>query len=459
MQHNKLLAAALAFSLGACAADTDTADMQEATPSTFKLRIENIAPWTVLKSGVQATRTNGTSGALAMGQAYEISFTAGKNQKVSFASMFGESNDWFFAPGAAGIALYDSNGNPVSGDVTNQIKVYDAGTEIDQEPGVGDAVGPNQPAPDYGAPDPIAMVRTLGATVPLTGGGTFAMPDVADMIKVTLTPGQNRQFTLRIENVSTTSTLWTTQGTRDIHISPAVWALHLDNDPLFTLGTADRAQGLELVAESGRSAMLQSALRQLSGWSTPISPGVYALHQDPEPLYALGLADRGQGLERLAEDGNSSVLGDAMMGVAAADAMSGLTDTGVFEVPVSADQRGPVRPGDAYELTLTAVPGDHVSFVTMFGMSNDWFFATTPEGIPLFDADGTPMRGEVTSYIALYDAGTELDQEPAIGESTGPQQAAPNTGAIDPVLPVRLVPSSQYGVPASSHLRVTLTPQ
>ena len=38
--------------------------------------------WTVLKSGVQAMRTTGTSGALGMGQAYEITFTAGKNQKI-----------------------------------------------------------------------------------------------------------------------------------------------------------------------------------------------------------------------------------------------------------------------------------------------------------------------------------------------------------------------------------------
>jgi hypothetical protein len=457
MQANKLLAATLAFTAAACAADSGQPDMTEPTPRSFKLRIENIAPWTVLKSGVQSVKTNGSAGALAMGQAYEITFTAGKNQKVSFASMLGESNDWFFAPSGSGIALYDSNGNPVSGDVTNQIKVYDAGTEIDQEPGVGDAVGPNQPAPDYGAPDPIAMVRELGATVPLTNGGSFKMPAVSDMIKVTLTPGANRQFTLRIENCSTTGTLWTTNGTRDIHISPAVWALHIADNPLFTTGTADRAQGLELVAESGRSQMLQSALRTLSGWSTPISPGVYALHQGPEPLYALGLVDRGEGLEALAESGNTSVLGEAMIGVAARDAM--LADTGVFEVPVSADQRGPVKPGDAYELTVQGIPGDHISFVTMFGWSNDWFFATQPEGIPLFDAAGMPMTGEVTSYLGLYDAGTELDQEVAIGADTGPQQSGPNVGAIDPVAQVRLVPSSQYGIPASAHLRVTLTPQ
>jgi hypothetical protein len=198
-------------------------------------------------------------------------------------------------------------------------------------------------------------------------------------------------------------------------------------------------------------------MRTLSGFSTPVSPGVYAVHQGPEPLYALGLVDRGEGLEALAEAGNTSVLGDAMITVAARSDM--MIDTGVFEVPVSADQRGPVRPGDAYELTVQGLPGDHISFVTMFGWSNDWFFATGPDGIPLFDARGMATEGEVTTYISLYDAGTELDQEPAIGPDTGPQQSGPNVGAIDPVRQVRLVPSSQHGVAASAHLRVTLTPQ
>src|SRR5690606_9795344 len=101
---------------------------------------------------------------------------------------------------------------------------------------------------------------------------------------------------------------------------------------------------------------------------------------------------------------------------------------------------------------------DHASFATMFGMSNDWFFATRPEGIALFDADGAPRRGDVTGAIALYDAGTELDQEPAIGADTGPQQRAPDAGAADPVDQVREVPAAVHGFPASAHLRVTLEP-
>src|SRR5687768_3516255 len=114
MIKSQLIAATL-LSVSACASDSDDMMMEDPIPTTFKLRIDNIAPWTVLKSGVQPVKTNGTAGALAMGQAYEITFTAGKNQRVSFASMLGESNDWFFAPGPEGIALYDAQGNPASG--------------------------------------------------------------------------------------------------------------------------------------------------------------------------------------------------------------------------------------------------------------------------------------------------------------------------------------------------------
>jgi len=447
MTHHKLVASLLSLSLAACATDSDDNMTPEPSPTTFKLRIENVAPWTVLKSGVQSTKTDGTSGALAMGQAYEITFTAGKGQKVSFASMFGESNDWFFAPGPDGIALYDAQGNPVSGDVTSQVSLWNAGTELDQEPGVGDSVGPKQPAPDYGAPDPDATVRALGATTTLADGSSFTLPAIAAMIKVTLTPGAGGQFTLRIENVSTTSALVTSQGTRDIHVSPPVWALHIAPAPLFTPGSPDRAQGLELVAESGRFPMLQASMRALTGWSTPISPGVFAVHTEDEPLYSLGLVDRGEGLERLAEDGNNAAL---MSGVA-----TRLVGVSTFDIPVGAEAKAPAKPGDAFEITVTGMPGDHVSFASMFGMSNDWFFATVPSGIPLFDADGMAMKGDVTDLVSIYDAGSELDQEIAIGADTGPQQPAPNTGAADPIHQVR---EAAYAVPASAHLRVTLTP-
>lgn len=450
-----LLAAALTASLGACATDDPMAPVTT-TPTAFKVRVENIAPWTVIKSGVQAVKTSGATGAAGIGDAFEIPFTAGKNQKVSFVAMFGQSNDWFFGPGAAGIALYDAMGNPRSGDVTSEVSLWDAGTEIDQEPGVGDSTGPKQPNPEFGAADPVGTVRAIGATKQLANGSTFTLPPIAAMIKVTLVPGANRQFTLRIENASTAQTLVTSAGTSGIGISPVVWALHLADAPFFTVGSADRAEGLEWVAESGRNTNLGPSIRARTGWPTPISPGVYAVHHDPEALYALGLDDLGIGLEQLAESGNAMVLADSIRTNART---MDLADNGTFTMPVGATATGAARPGSAFAYTVTATPGDHLSFATMFGMSNDWFFATRPDGIALFDELGEPMRGDVTGAIGIFDAGTETDQEPAIGADTGPQQATPTSGALDPIRIVREVPSSVYGVPATTHLRVTLEPQ
>jgi hypothetical protein len=423
------------------------------TPRTFTVRIENVAPWTVLKAGLASVKVVPAGGPLSPGEAFDLAFTAGKGQRFSFAAMFGESNDWFFGPGPDGIALYDAEGNPTSGDVTAQVALWNAGTEIDQEPAVGDSTGPRQAAPDAGAADPEAKVRELPLVVPLTDGGTFTRPPVSAMIKVTVTPGANRQFTVRIQNVSTASTLVTSLGARDIHVSPVVWALHGGSAPLFTPGMADRGQGLELVAESGRGAGLSATLGVLSGAPTPISPLVWATHRGTTPLYELGVADVGLGLERLAESGNPQPLADAMT-----TGRTGLVASGVLDTPAGAAMAGAARPGAAFEGQLSALPGDRLSFATMFGMSNDWFFATDPDGIELFTPGGEPMSGDVTHMVGIYDAGTELDEELAIGASTGPQQPMADSGAADPIRQVRAV-GSRYPFPASAHLRVTLTPR
>jgi hypothetical protein len=448
-----LLAAATAPML-ACGDDDSMSSPDAAPPAgatTFTVRVENVAPWTVLKSGLAATKVVPSPGPLGPDEAYEIVFTAGKGHRVSFAAMLGESNDWFFGPGPEGIALYDQAGAPVSGDVTSQVELWDAGTEIDQEPSVGDATGPQQSAPDVGAADPDATVRAIAVAVPLTAGGTFTRPATAAMIRATLTPGADRQFTLRIENVSTASTLVTTTGARSIHISPTVWAVHGRPAPLFTVGQPDYGRGLERVAEAGAGADLAASLVTATGVATALSPGVFVVHREPGPLYTTGVADPGRGLERIAEDGNPT---DLAASVAAAHPGA----SGVFNTPVGAAGPGPATPGNGYEFEVTAEPGDHLSLATMFGWSNDWFFATRPAGVALFAADGAPVSGDVTADVALYDVGSEIDQELAIGPDTAPQQAAPDTGAADPTDLVRAVAADRYGAAVSSHLRVTITP-
>lgn len=99
--------------------------------------------------------------------------------------------------------------------------------------------------------------------------------------------------------------------------------------------------------------------------------------------------------------------------------------SGAFTTPVGASQAGPLTPGDAYEISFTAgpnkVPGTGVrfSFATMFIPSNDLFYATAPEGIPLFDANGSPIQG--VQLVELYDAGSEEDQEPGTGLDQAPR--------------------------------------
>ncbi len=70
----------------------------------------------------------------------------------------------------------------------------------------------------------------------------------------------------------------------------------------------------------------------------------------------------------------------------------------------------------------------------MFAQSNDWFFGTDSQGIRLWDGD-TPKTGDISSYINVYDAGTEIDENflNDFGNTiyTAPRQAAPNTGPAD----------------------------
>lgn len=162
------------------------------------------------------------------------------------------------------------------------------------------------------------------------------------------------------------------------------------------------------------------------GGLTVLAPGAYELNDHPLSFFAPGEADRGQGLEALAEDGDPSILAgtiDEMMG----EPMAGFA-VDVFNVPVGSDSPGPAGPGTAYEFTVEAYPGQYLTFATMYVQSNDWFFAPGPEGLSLFDEQGNPLQGEITDQISLWDAGTEVDQVPGEGADQAPRQAGPDTG-------------------------------
>lgn len=117
-------------------------------------------------------------GPITPGGAYEFSFQARPGMKLSFAMMFGQSNDLFYAP-AKGIALFDEKGRPISGDITSRLSLLDAGTEVNQEPGIGPDQAPRQKAPNTGAPEskPVAPVKDQ-----------FTYPQTERVLRVSITP-------------------------------------------------------------------------------------------------------------------------------------------------------------------------------------------------------------------------------------------------------------------------------
>jgi hypothetical protein len=159
---------------------------------------------------------------------------------------------------------------------------------------------------------------------------------------------------------------------------------------------------------------------------TILAPGAFELNDHPVSFFTPGEADRGEGLEALAEDGDPSGLVESINAMMGEDMMG--FAIGAFNTPVGADAPGPIGPGGAYEFSIEAHSGQYLTFSTMFVQSNDWFFAPGSEGIALFDADGNPISGDISDQIFLWDAGTEADQTPGEGPDQAPRQAGSNTG-------------------------------
>jgi hypothetical protein len=198
-----------------------------------------------------------------------------------------------------------------------------------------------------------------------------------------------------------------------------------------------------------------TTLRSSKGATAPApnSPGVWIVHTGKRVLFAEGEPDRGAGLESQAEDGNPAVV------AASLKAARGVTASGVFDTPLGDAMPGPALPGKAYQFTFRAAPGQRLTVATMFGQSNDLFFAPGEEGIALFES-GKPIDGDITSRLYLWDAGTEVNEEPGFGPNQAPRQSAPNTGPTERE-GVRRIDEVKDGFTyprVDAVLRVTITP-
>jgi hypothetical protein len=183
-----------------------------------------------------------------------------------------------------------------------------------------------------------------------------------------------------------------------------------------------------------------------------LSPGMFVLSDKNASLFTEGKPAK-NGLEMQAEDGDPSGL------VASLVAMHHSSNLhGAFNTPVGAMAAGPIRPGDSFEFTVTAMPGMKLFMTQMFGQSNDWFYAPAANGIALFDAKGNPVNGEVTDKFILWDAGTEKNEEIGIGPNQGPRQKGPNTGDDERGV-VHRVKDARWQGKNAQYFRVTIMPE
>ncbi|MDN5201801.1 spondin domain-containing protein [Fulvivirgaceae bacterium BMA10] len=402
----------------------------------FTVRIENInTPHRFFASG-----GFGTAPAFP-GEDYTFSFNAGPGTKLSFATMLVQSNDLFFGPGEAGIALYDASNNPISGDVTDQVDLWDAGTEVNEEPGTGPNQAPRQSGPNTGVDEngTVELIENVN--------DGFTHPTVEESIQVIIESnfGSPTGFRVTIKNISAGSSL-------PSPLAPGNFVIHTTDAPLFTVGEADRGVGLEELAEDGNNAPLTSYLADNTGLVTPFAPGTWAAHRPyATPFFIVGQPDLGFGLEALAEDG------DPGPHAASLATMRTVEFSGVFNTPDGASAPAPIFPGEAYEFTIQGKPGANLSFATMLVQSNDLFVGPGENGIPLFDRYRRPLSGDITDLLDLWDAGTEVNEFPGAGLNQAPRQSGPNVGEDEngPVVIVR----DQFEYPELSDIiRVTITP-
>jgi hypothetical protein len=153
-----------------------------------------------------------------------------------------------------------------------------------------------------------------------------------------------------------------------------------------------------------------------------LSPGLFVVTNKKMDFFKVGKkADAG--LEAQAEDGNPMVLSNNLL------TKIGSLNMGIFNTPIGADSPTPILPGGAFEFEFSASEGMKLNFVAMYGQSNDLFYAPN-EAIDLFK-DGKAISGDLTDKLILWDAGTEVNQAPGIGDEQAPRQKAANTGKTE----------------------------
>lgn len=352
----------------------DDDDMQTANPVSSLISFENVLePKDFIESGTFVGMGNAQVNApvILPGQSVSFTFHAGKGQALMFATMYGASKDWFFAPENPGIPLYKEDGTAMTGDVSSQIKLWDNGTKK----------GMTDEKEDAG----IMMVSGV---------------DASKLMKLELAyTSSSSEFQLTITNTSGGSM-------NETPFSPGVWAVSnvlggklLNDKPFYTEGQKSNAE-ITAIAQMGDNEPLSKKITANTGIITGISPAIVVIYTgNVNPVYELGKKDAGKGLKNLAQTGDGSVLKSALEKM-----------PNVKKVYIAGN--APIAPGGKAQIQFEATESDHIAYAIMFGYSNDWFYANET-AIP------AATKGDITAQTSLFDNGTAVSQYPGAGNAQG----------------------------------------
>lgn len=111
------------------------------------------------------------------GETLSFEVDAQYGQFFNLATMFTESNDLFYAFHDGGLNLFEPNGDPINGDLTEELFLWDLGSERNEQPYVGASQPGRQPDFNFGESTPSDVVQ-------LVDDG-FAYPAVNEVVRIT----------------------------------------------------------------------------------------------------------------------------------------------------------------------------------------------------------------------------------------------------------------------------------
>lgn len=199
--------------------------------------------------------------------------------------------------------------------------------------------------------------------------------------------------------------------------------------------------------EPGTRARFDVLIENLSGTeSAPavlLSNGIYFTQIGGHPLFFNFAFDYGDGLEDLAEDGIADSIFENIQ------SRPTLQDLGQFTE---------FSPGESISFQIEANYGESFNLAVMFTECNDCFYSFNDDGISLFEADGTPISGDYSSKLFLWDAGTEENEVPYEGEFQPARQTDLDQGVETPLESVRVIDDGFTYPKKTEVIRITFSP-